>query len=125
MDPYQSRSQRGRASVALASFATQPYASSSQQTFVARPDSQVYPIPDYPAKAYQSQVTLSEPEVQKESVGTHPSPPPAKKGQKQLHAVISHLKNHVGVGIVCAVAYFDPWVVPTLYHRPELTHQSI
>ena len=28
-------------------------------------------------------------------------------------AVIKHITKHVGVGIICSVAYFDPYVSPT------------
>ena len=108
MHHNQTQSQRDRVG-ADSSYPSQVYATSSQQSFGVRPDSQVYPSTEYPARVYQSQSTLTEPQPQtKEVVETVTPPEPAKKVNGKLQAVISHLKNHVGVGIVCAVAYFDP-----------------
>lgn len=109
MSHYQGRSQQDGAGAAQASsYPAQPHASSSQQTVSARPDSPIYPTTEYPAKAYQSQSTPSEPWPQSKEGDEQPAPTPAKRQNRKLQAVISHLKNHVGVGIVCSVAYFDP-----------------
>lgn len=39
--------------------------------------------------------------------------------KKSLAAVIHHVKTHVGVGVVCAVAYFDPYVIFAPRHGPS------
>jgi len=36
----------------------------------------------------------------------------ARQGaSKSLRTFVHHVKRHVGVGIICSVAYFDPYVV--------------
>ena len=49
-----------------------------------------------------------------ESIPAYPQHRPSRTFLQRLkHAgatAVHHAKNHAGVGVVCAVAYFDPYV---------------